>query len=132
MTVNGINYDELPDAPVRQEPLSRTSSKTKINGQIKRGYFPLLLNGELIPVSVQLNQMSKFAKLQVGKQIVTAKQRKGAQNPLFPLSIAVSGLEPLTKVWVDYQPPPLNYFILRVNGKDYFSLVKEELGVDPT
>ena len=74
--------------------------------------------------------MSKFAKLQVDKQIVTAKQRQGSKTPLFPQSIAVNGLAPLSKVWADYLPPPKNQFILKVNDFDYYTLVKEELDLD--
>ena len=67
MTVNGIEFNELPEDLLRREQLARTTTTIKMNGQIKYGYFPLLRNGELIPVYVQLNQLTKFAKLQVGK-----------------------------------------------------------------
>ena len=73
-----------------------------MDGQIKRGYYPIIRNGELIQVHVQFNKLTKYARLQVGKQIVTAKQRKGSQNPLYPQTIAVIGLAPLNKVSVDY------------------------------
>ena len=96
----------------------------------RRGYFPIILNGELIPVHVQLNKLTKFARLQVGKQIVTSKQRQGSQNALYPQSIAVSGHAPLTKVWVDYQPPPKNKFDLKVNDKSYYTFVKEDIFAD--
>ena len=33
----------------------------------RQGYYPLLRNGELIPVTVSLNKQTNFAKLQVGK-----------------------------------------------------------------
>ena len=68
----------------------------------------------------------------MGKNIVTAKQRHGSQNPLFPHSIAVSGLKPLQKVWVDYLPLPKNQFLVKVNDFSYYTLVKEELDFDPT
>ena len=55
-----------------------------MSGSKKTGYFPLLLSGKLTPMSVQLNKMTKFSKLQVGKTFVTAKQKKGSKNPLFP------------------------------------------------
>ena len=61
---------------------------------------------------------------------MTAKQRKGSKNPLFPQSIAVTGLAPLSKVLADYQPPPKSQFVIKVNGEDYYSLVKEDLGAD--
>ena len=108
MTINGVEFNELPQAHVSREPLARTTTSINMNGKIKRGYFPILRNGELIPVSVQLNQQTHFAKLQVGKQIATAKQKKGSQNQLFPQQIAVIGLAPLSKVSADYQPPPKN------------------------
>ena len=98
----------------------------------RTGSFPLLRNGELIPVSVQLNQLTKFSKLQVGKNIVTAKQRHGSQNPLFPQSIALSNLAPLQKVWADYLPLPKNEFLIKVNDFDYYTLVREEIDFDPT
>ena len=67
MTINGIHFNELPVALVNRETLARTTTSIKMGGQIKRGYFPLLRNGELIPVTVMLNKMTNFAKLQVGK-----------------------------------------------------------------
>ena len=99
---------------------------------IRTASYPLLLSGKLVPVSVQLNQLTKFSKLQVGKVITTAKQRKGSQNALFPLSVAMSGLYPLKKVQADYLPPPKNSFDIRVNDSDYFDLVKEALDFDPS
>ena len=133
LLINGVNFSELPEAPARtREPLARSKTSINMNGQIKRGSFPLLRNGQLIPVSVQLNQLSKFAKLQVGKQIVTSKQRQGSKNPLFPQSIAVSGYDPLKKVEADYQPPPKNQFSIKVNGDSYYNLVKEDIDFDPS
>ena len=41
-------------------------------------------------------------------------------------------MNPLTKVWVDYEPQPKNRFIIRVNDADFYSLVKEEADFDPT
>ena len=98
----------------------------------RRGSFPLLRDGELIPVSVQFNKLTKFAKLQVGKQIATAKQKQGSKNPLFPQTIAVAGLAPLLKVWADYLPPPKNKFDIKVNGDDYYKLKKEDIDLDPS
>ena len=68
----------------------------------------------------------------MGKQIVTTKQSKGSQNQLFPQSIAVTGLAPLHKVWVDYEPPPKNRFDVRVNGQSFYSLALEEIDFDPS
>ena len=63
--------------------------------------------------------------------MVSARQRSPGE-PIFPLTIALSGLNPLTKVWVDYEPQPKNKFIIRVNGADIYSLAKEEADFDPT
>ena len=74
---------------------------------------------------------TKFGKLSVGKYVVSAKQR----NPgdlIFPLAIALNGLHPLTKVWVDYLPQPKNTFVIRVNDADIYSFTKEEVDYDPT
>ena len=79
-----------------------------------------------------LNTVTKFAKLQVGKNVVSAKQRSSNGEPLLPLAIALSGLHPLSKVWVDYLPKPKNSFSIKVNGGDIYSLVKEEPDFDPS
>ena len=63
---------------------------------------------------------------------MTAKQRQGSKNPLFPQSIAIAGLAPLQKVWADYLPPPKNEFIVKVNGEDYYILPKEDIDFDPS
>ena len=89
-------------------------------------------NGEYISVSVLLNTLAKFAKLQVGKHVVTAKQRISHGNPLFPLTLALSGLHPLAKVWVEYLPQPKNTFVIKVNDADVYILPKEEVDFDPT
>ena len=44
----------------------------------------------------------------------------------------MSGLYPLTKVWVDYEPLPKNIFVFKINGEDIYNLVKEEFDYDPT
>ena len=33
--INGVNFDELPDAPVKREQISRTTTSTNLNGQVK-------------------------------------------------------------------------------------------------
>ena len=76
--------------------------------------------------------MTKFSKLQVGKHVITAKQRHSSEEPLFPLSIALSGLSPLEKVWVDFEPLPKNNFVIRVNDYDIYRLTKEEVDYDPS
>ena len=68
----------------------------------------------------------------MGKHVVSARQRHGSQDPLLPLAIALSGLAPLSKVWVEYVPLPKNTFIFRVNDADIYSLVKEEADYDPS
>ena len=66
--INEVNFNELPEAPARErEPLARSKTSINMSGVKKVGYYPILLSGKLIPVSVQLNQFSKFSKLQVGK-----------------------------------------------------------------
>ena len=103
-----------------------------MNGPKKSAKFGLMRKGEYIGVSVLLNTLTKFAKLQVGKHVVNAKQRSNRGDPLFPLCIALSGLNPLTKVWVEYSPQPKNTFIIKVNDADVYSLPKEEIDFDPT
>ena len=66
-----------------------------MNGPKKVASFPLIRNGELIPVDVMLNEQTNFSKLRVGKQVVKSKSRKGSKNSLFPLIIAVGDLAPL-------------------------------------
>ena len=83
-------------------------------------------------MSIVLNSLTKFSKLSVGKHVVTAKQRHKSGESLFPLIIALSGLPPLSKVWVDYEPMPKNTFKFRVNDNDIYYLVKEEVDYDPT
>ena len=102
------------------------------DGPKKSVKFGFLLKGVYIGASAILNQHTKFAKLQVGKQIVTAKQSKYAKIQLYPQSIAVIGLAPLQKVEVNYEPPPKNKFNVTVNGEDYFILPKEDIGFDPS
>ena len=76
--INGIDFKKLPEAPARaMKRLARAKTRIDMNGPKKSGYFPLIINGELIPVSVSLNELTKYSKLAVGKNIVTAKQRAG-------------------------------------------------------
>ena len=67
----------------------------------------------------------------MGKHVVSVKQRSPG-DPIFPLVIALSGLQPLTKLWVDYVPLPKNTFIIKVNDADIYTLVKEEVDFDPS
>ena len=103
----------------------------KMNGPKKTAKFGLLRKGEYILVSVVLNTHTKFAKLAVGKHVVTAKQQSSGVR-IFPLVVALSDLSPLTKVWVDYETQPKNIFKFRVNDADVYSLAKEEADFDPT
>ena len=59
--------------------------------------FGLLRSGKYTGVSVVHNSHTKFSKLAVGKHVVTAKQRH-AEDPPFPLTVALSDLPPISKV----------------------------------
>ena len=102
-----------------------------MDGPKKSAKFGLMRKGDYIGVSVVHNTLTKFAKLAVGKHVVTAKQRHTGDQ-LFPLIVALSGLYPLSKVEVDYEPLPKNIFKFSVNGEDVYNLVKEEVDFDPT
>ena len=92
-----------------RELLARSKTSINMNGIKKTGYYPLILDGEELPISVMLNERTQFSKLQVGKHVVTARQPKGITKvKLFPLSIALNGLAPLSKILADYEPPPKN------------------------
>ena len=91
-----------------------------------------MLKGKYIGVTALLNFHTKFAKLSVGKHVVTAKQRQGSKDPLLPLSISVNGMHPVTKVSVSYEPQPKNIFTFRVNDEELYSLTKEEVDFDPS
>ena len=130
---NGVQFSEMDEAPPRERAaLARSAISMQMSGPKKSAKFGLLRRGEYIGVSVLLNTHSKFAKLAVGKYVVTAKQRNNSGDWGFPLIIALNGLDPLTKVWVDYEPLPKNTFVFRINGEDIYSLVKEEIDYDPT
>ena len=89
----------MAEAPPRERAdLARSAMIMNMNGPKKSAKFGLLRKGEYIGVSALLNQHTKFAKLSVGKHVVTAKQRQGSQDPLLPLSIAVNGLGLISKV----------------------------------
>ena len=104
----------------------------KMDGPKKSAKFGIMRKGEYLGVSVIYNTHTKFAKLAVGKHIVCAKQRKGSKDPLFPLTIALNGCPPLTKVRVDYEPQPKNTFMFKINDEEIYILVKEEVDFDPT
>ena len=92
--------DEAP--PRERAELARTVITSQMEGLKKTAKFGFMRRGEYISASVLLNMHTKFAKLQVGKNFVTANKRHNPGYSLFPLAIALSGLHPLTKVWVDY------------------------------
>ena len=60
-------------APRERAALARTNITTKMNGPKKCAKFGFLLRGEYIGASVLLNYHTKFAKLKVGKHVVSAK-----------------------------------------------------------
>ena len=130
--INGVKYEEMDEAPARvRAALARSTMTMKMDGPKKIAKFGLMRKGEYIGVSTILNTLTKFAKLQVGKHVVTARQRQSGDQ-LYPLAIAIRGLHPLTKVWVTYEPLPKNNFIFRINDEDFYSLVKEEVDFDPS
>ena len=123
----------MEEAPPRERAdLARSAMTTNMNGPKKSAKFGLLLKGQYIGVTALLNFHTKFAKLSVGKHVVTAKQRQGSQDPLLPLCIGVSGHPPISKVEVRYEPQPKNKFAFRVNDVDLYSLTKEEVDFDPS
>ena len=103
----------------------------RMDGPKKSAKFGLLRKGDYIGVSVVYNTLTKFAKLAVGKHVVTAKQRHTG-DLIFPLIVAPSGLNPISKVSVTYEPQTKNTFKFSVNGEDIYSLVKEEVDYDPS
>ena len=99
LQVNGVMFSEMNEAPPRERAaLARSAISMQMSGAKKSAKFGLLRRGEYIGVSVLLNTHSKFAKLAVGKHVVTAKQRNSSVEWGFPLTIALNGLDPLTKV----------------------------------
>ena len=122
----------MNEAPPRERAaLARSAITMRMDGPKKIAKFGLLRKGDYIGVTVVLNTLTKFAKLAVGKHVVSAKQQD-SENSLFPLTVALSGLYPLSKVSVTYEPYPKNIFQFRVNGEDVYNLVKEEVDFDPT
>ena len=76
LTFDGVDFNDLPQAPARERaPLARSSTTINMDGAKKFGKFPIIRSGQLICVTILVNFLTKFAKLQVGKQYVTAKQR---------------------------------------------------------
>ena len=88
----------MAEAPPRERAaLARSAISMNMNGPKKSAKFGLMRRGEYTEVSVVLNTQTKFAKLAVGKQVTTAKQRNSGEK-IFPLVVAVSGKAPITKV----------------------------------
>ena len=118
-------FTDMPEAPPRERAaLARSAISTKMDGPKKSAKFGLMRRGEYTEVSVVLNTQTKFAKLAVGKQVTTAKQRNSGEK-IFPLVVAVSGKAPLVKVQVDYEPQPKNTFKFLINDEDIYSLIQE-------
>ena len=69
-------------------------------------------------MSVTFNTHTKFAKLCVGKHVVSAKQQQGSKDLPFPLALAIVGLSPIEKVWVNFEQIPKNSFEIKVNDED--------------
>ena len=123
----------MDEAPSRKTAaLTRSSISMQMSGPKKSAKFGLISRGDYIGVSVLLNTHSKFSKLAVGKHVVTSKQRNDSDNWVFPLTIALNGLDPLENVWVDYEPLPKNTFVFKINDEDIYSLVEEEVDYDQT
>ena len=62
----------MAEAPPRERAdLARSAIEVKMDGPKKTAKFGLLLKGQYIGVSVVLNTHTKFAKLAVGKHVVT-------------------------------------------------------------
>ena len=122
----------MNQAPSRERAdLARSAITMRMDGPKKSAKFGLLRKGDYVGVSVVHNTLSKFAKLAVGKHVVTAKQRHTGDQ-IFPLTVAPSGFNPISKVTVTYEPQPKNTFKFSVNGEDIYSLVKEEVDFDPS
>ena len=101
----------MNEAPPFREraALARSAITMSMHGPKKSAKFGLMRRGNYIGVSVVHNTLTKFAKLAVGKHVVSTKQRH-TRDQLFPLTIAISGLYPLSKVTVDYELLPKNTF----------------------
>ena len=88
----------MSEAPPRERAaLARSAIAYKMEGPKKSAKFGLMRKGEYIGVSIVLNTQSKFAKLAVGKHVVTAKQRHSGDK-IFPLAVAIRDKAPLEKV----------------------------------
>ena len=122
----------MAEAPPRERAvLARSAITMKMDGPKKSAKLGLLRRGEYIGVSVVYNSLTKFAKLAVGKHVVSAKQRHSG-DLMFPLIVALSNLAPISKVSVDLLPHPKNIFAFKVNDVDIYSYTKEEVDYDPS
>ena len=67
-------FEDMAEAPPRERAaLARSAITMKMEGQKRSAKFGLLRRGEYIGVSVVHNTLTKFAKLAVGKHVITAK-----------------------------------------------------------
>ena len=74
MQVNGVLFEDMEEAPPRERAdLARSAMSNNMNGPKKTAKFGLMRKGEYTGVTAMLNLHTKFAKLQVGKHVVSAK-----------------------------------------------------------
>ena len=67
-------FEDMAEAPARERAaLARTAITMKMHGPKKSAKFGLLRSGEYVGVSVVHNSLTKFAKLAVGKHVITAR-----------------------------------------------------------
>ena len=74
MEVNGVKYEDMNEAPLRERSaLARSAISMKMHGPKKSAKFGIMRKGDYIGVTVVLNTLTKFAKLAVGKHVVSVK-----------------------------------------------------------
>ena len=74
LMINNTNFNDMPEAPERERAnLARSKITYKMDGPTKSANFFLLHKGEPTRVSITFNTHTKFAKLSVGKHVVSAK-----------------------------------------------------------
>ena len=74
LEINGVKYEEMDEAPARERAaLARSAITLMMGGPKKSAKFGLMRKGEYIGVSTIYNTHTKFAKLQVGKHVVSVR-----------------------------------------------------------